>query len=168
MTVAVGEADLHEAINKIWDESGLDTEFKNLWKRDVRDSQEFPTLHDQQAGPDQPFPYCVYEIRAGVTVSRMTSSSKTGRREIRDNIALFRIHAKEQDKTSAKKIASDLLDSVLQVYGGHPTVSPRSLDLNYGNFLLAQYQNDYGIRTGAEEYQWILEYVMRLDVPVAA
>jgi hypothetical protein len=167
MTVLVTSADLHEALNKIWDDSGIDTEFKSFWKIvDYRD--EFPSLHDQMAGPSQPFPYCVYEQEPGVVTARMTSATATGRREIRDIPVIFRIHATGQNNVTAKKICAELAEKILSVYGGHPTITPRSLVLNYGNFLIAQYQNDYGIRTGDEEYQWNIMYLMRLDIPVAA
>ncbi len=168
MTVASVSVDLHEAINKAWDDSGLDTEFKKLWLEDAGDSSEFITLNDQMAAPKQPWPYCVYEIRSGVTNSRMTGSVTAGRKEIRDIPVLFKIHGQEQGNITAKKQAADLLDAVLQVFGGHPTVVPRDLTLNHGHVLITQYQTDNGVKTTAEEYLWVLEYIMRLDVPVAA
>jgi len=49
--------------------------------------------------------------------------------------------------------------------GGHPAYRPVGIPyMDYGQVLQFQYQNDYGIRTGDEEYRWTIEYLIKLDV----
>lgn len=163
--MAIGAADIHKAVVSIWYDHGLDWEFKKNWSESQRD--EFLSLEEVEAGENQPWPYCVYEPMPGTTTARM-SGGKNKLREIRDIEWEFRVHAKTLDNSSkaAKDIAEELVDKILQHYGGHPTVAPKELSLDNGNFLLVQYQNDYSVRQGSEEYMWIIRYLLRTDVPV--
>jgi len=98
----------------------------------------------------------------------MTANTTAGRREIHQVPWEFRIHAKEidGDARSAKEIAADLCEEVMKIYGGHPTVAATDMALDNGNFLLAQYQNDYGLNTGDKEHLWVIVYMLLVDVPV--
>ena len=80
----------------------------------------------------------------------------------------FRIHAREiaSDVRTAKGIASDLAEEIMKVFGGHPTVAPIGLTLDNGHCLQSQYQNDYSVREGEDNFQWIVSYIFRVDVPV--
>ncbi len=161
----IGAADLHKAIVTLWDDNDLDDSFTNLWADS--DVDLFPVLHDSEATPGQPFPYCVFQVSPGFVRTRMTRTVNSQWQTV-DVPMQFNIHAKEisGDARTAKRLASDLAAAVMAVYGGHPTEPPQDGELDNGNFLLAQYQNDYGVRTGDEEYLWIVSYVMRLDIPV--
>ncbi len=166
MTVA--SADLHKGVIAVWNASGLDALFQALYNAGV-DSSEFTVLNDQEGAPGQPFPYCVFQQSLGLTTSRMSGPGAC-LREIRDTPWDFKVHAKavSGDSRTPKGIAAYLVDEIMKVFGGHPTINPTDLSLDNGNFLITQYQNDFGIRTGDEEYQWNLSYIFRLDVPVAA
>ncbi len=165
--MSVASADIHKAVNTVWDASTLDASFKALWDADV-DTTEFPVLHDQEATPEQPFPYCVYEISSSSTTDRMSGVGSTIR-EIRDVSWVFHIHAREVDGDgrTAKEIAAELAEEVMKVFGGHPTVAATDLSLDNGGFLISTYQNDMGIKTGEDEYQWNVIYIFKVDVPVA-
>lgn len=165
--MSVLSADIHRAVNSLWNSSGLDDLFTALWPSDITDS-EFQVLNDGEAGPAQPMPYCVFEQGAGSTTARMSSRGSVIR-EIRDIPWEFRVHARavSGDSRTAKEIAAYLIEEITKVYGGHPTDNPTALTLDNGNFLIAQYQNDYGIRTGDDEHEWIVGYLFRVDVPVA-
>jgi len=165
MTIA--SSDLIKAINSVWDASTLDVLFKALWS-DPTDA-EFPALHDQVAGGEQPFPYCIFEMQTGNTNSRMSAESNSIR-EIRDVPVNFRVHAREiaDDPRTAKGIASYLVEEIMKVFGGHPTVAPTALVLDNGKFLQSQYQNDYSVRESEDNFQWIVSYIFRIDVPVMA
>ncbi len=165
--MSIATVDLMEAITTAWGASGLDAAFKALWDSDYV-AAEYPVLHDQEASPGQPLPYCVLGQSRSRTTDRMSGGAKS-LREIRDVSLAFNVHASEADgdARSAKEIAAHLVAEVTKVFGGHPTQSPTgALTLDNGNCLLSQYQNDYGVRTGDATYQWILEYLFRLDVPV--
>ncbi len=166
--MSVAAAGIHKAINTIWDSTSLDGPFTNLWVDGITDS-DYQVLNDGAAGPAQPMPYCVFEQSAGSTVARMTGSTRNIKREIQNVPFEFRVHArtKDGDSRTAKEIAAFLVEEIMKVFGGHPTVTPSVLTLDQGNSLLVQYQSDYGVRTGDDEYQWIVSYNILVDSPVA-
>ncbi len=163
-----GAADVQKAVVQLWDASGLEWEFKKLWTLDERSLAD--ALQDQEGLPGQPWPYCVFEQEPSTTTDRMSGHDKNARHEIRDVPWQFRVHSKPISGAAkrSKAIARDLIDFIMQKFGGHPTVASKDLALDNGSVLLMQYQNDYPVRTGDQEYQWILAYIIRVDVPVAA
>ena len=166
--MSVASADLAKALSVVWNASDLNTTFNALWSVA---SDEFQVLNDQEAAPDQSqqWPYCVLDMLAGDTTDRMSGESNLSLWEIRDIPVTFQVHAKDVsgDDRTAKEIAAYLAEEILKVYGGHPTVHPTPLTLDNGHFLITQYQNDYGVRTGDDEYSWLISYLFRLDIPVA-
>lgn len=166
--MSVASADILKAINTAWDASTLDATFQALWDSGVTASQ-YEVLNDQEAPPAQPFPYVVMNQTSQNTTGRM-SGGASALREIRDLSVTFNVHARavSGDSRTAKEIAAAMAEEVLKVFGGHPTASPTgTLKLDNGNHLITQYQSDFGVRTGDDEYQWVINYVMRVDVPVA-
>lgn len=166
--MAVGSADIHQAIVTVWNTYGLEWEFKKNWKI-LSNRDEFPALHDQEAGPEQPFPYAVFEILLGDTTSRMSGHSVSELHEIHDIPFNFRVHSRKLKGSgkTAKEIAAELTEKIMIRYGGHPTVSPKTLTLDNGSFLLVEYQTEFGAPTGDDEYRWMVSYIIRIDVPIA-
>ena len=160
-------SDLHKAVTNRWIASHLDDVFNGFWSESNVD--QFPVLHDQEAGPGQPFPYCVFQQEQGTTISKM-SRTAAGRYEIREVPWDFRVHARafSGDERSAKEIASALVEEICKVFGGHPTSSPGDFSLDNGSIIQSTYLSDYGVRTGDDEYQWIIKYSFLIDAPVAA
>ena len=80
----------------------------------------------------------------------------------------FRIYARANiaDSLTAKENAASLSELVMKIVGGHPTVKANPPALDNGSILQIQYQTDYGIRVGDDEYEWVIEYLFQLDVPV--
>jgi len=81
----------------------------------------------------------------------------------------FKIYAKvvSGDSRTAKEIAAYLAEEVMKVFGGHPTEAPTaSVTLDNGSHLITQYENDFPIQLGYEEYEWDIMYKFVLDVPV--
>jgi hypothetical protein len=150
----------------VWDASILDALFQALWAATV-DPTEFPVLHEQSAGGGQPFPFCVFDVPAGLTTDRM-SKGVNDVWEIRDVDLNFRIHTTdvEGDARTAKEIGAYLAEEVMKVFGGHPTQPPTDLVLINGNHLITTYQNDFSLREGEDNYQWTISYTVKLDVPV--
>ena len=160
--MSVATADLHKAINTAWDASGLDALFIAL-------GGVTPILNDQEATPaPTSFPYCILEQTSGTTTDRMSGDADSIR-EVRDISVTFNIHAglvNGNDRTP-KEIAANLAEELMKEFGGHPTIAPAaSITLDNGNHLITQYQTDYGVRSGDDEYLWVVEYIFRLDVPV--
>jgi len=166
--MSVATADILKAINAVWDASELDDLFKSLWPSDYA-ADEWEVLHDGEAEPGQPHPYCVVDETRTTVVERMSDGVNT-KRETRDVAVTFHVHAKsvDGDNRTGKQIAADLAEKIMEVFGGHPTVAPTGdLSLDNGSHLITQYDNDYCLRVGDEEFEWILAYNFRLDVPVA-
>ncbi len=166
MTVA--SVDLCKAINTAWDASILDASFKANW--DDPTETEFYVLNDQEAPAEQPWPYVVMDQPSQNTVERQSGGGGVIKREIRDVIVQFNIHVEIDagDTESAKETASDLAEEIMKVFGGHPTTSPTgTITLDNGNHLITQYQTDFGVMTGDDEYQWAIQYLFRIDIPVA-
>lgn len=165
--MSVGSTDLHKAIVAAWDAANLDDEFNDVWSSD--EQARYPALHQDEATPGQPFPYCVYEMPAGSIVARMTGHSAGERHVIKDTPLHFRIYTKQiaGDSQTSKERGAELSEKVMETFGGHPTVSPDEITLDNGSHLITQYQTDYPVRMGDEEYQWNIDYTVKTDVPVA-
>jgi len=167
-----GTADFHAALQAAWDGSGLNDSFQALWPVDV-DKTAFPVLHDQEATPDQPFPYCVFETAKPTIATRMTNTinDKAGtKRNFREYPITFNIHAKpiQGNPLSPKQIAAGLSDAVLQVFGGHSSIAPKAeWEMTNGGVLQVRYISDYPVRTELYHYMWVIQYSFLLDVPVA-
>lgn len=160
--MSVGTADLSEAITTAWNASTLNTTFKALGGTD-------PVLEDQERTPKGPFPYCTMEAFSPSISSRM-SADGSSKRHVIDVTVVFHVFARvvSGDDRTAKKIAADLAEEVMKVFGGHATISPTgTIALSNGNHLITQKLTDYGIRAGDDEYEWVINYLFRLDVPVA-
>ncbi len=162
MTIA--SADIYTAINTVWDARDLEVTFKDFWSEGTDD---FPALHDGEATPKQPFPYCVMEADATTTTDRM-SGGVNSLREIRDIPIRFNIQATtvSGDSRSQKEIAAFLAEEVMKVFGGHKDTAPEALTLSSGNHLWTQFVSDYGVETGENMYHWIINYLVKVDLPV--
>lgn len=158
--------DLHRAIVAVWNDN-LDEVFKTYWAE--ADKSVYLTLNEGEASPGTPAPYCIFEQTSSTFVNRMsgTESAAESKRMLGEYLITFRIHTTALTTTeqTAKEIAADLLDALMQSYGGHPTATPkRELMCEY-NVLNMQYRNDYSMRTGDNEHLWTIEYAATLDVP---
>ncbi len=162
MTIA--SADVYTAINTAWDAGNLEDTFKAFWSEGTDD---FPALHDGEATPKQPFPYCVMEADPTTTTDRM-SDGVDSLREIREVPIRFNIQATtvENDSRSEKEIAGFLAEEVMKVFGGHATATPASLSLTSGSYIWTEFVSDYGVKTDENMYQWIINYLIKVDLPV--
>ena len=164
--MAVGIADIHKAVQTRWTADGLDATFRALWPVGT-DATQFPVLHDTEATPDNPRPYCVFTIEASNTRHRM-SHDKANIREVRQALLVFEVYAGvvDGDARSAKQIAAYLGEEVMKKFGGHPDPAevPEPLVLDNGNFLQSQFQGDQIIRDGDDDFHYRLPYVLLVDV----
>ena len=165
--MSVLSADFQTAIFSAWEASGLDATFKSLWGGSVVVA-DFPVLHETEASPGQPFPYCVVKFDLPNVGGRMYSGGDT-KDMIIDVETEFNIFADEVvgDARSSKQIAASLAEEIMKVFGGHPTEGPSAISLTHGFHLITQYQNDYSARAEEDKHQWVVKYLFKLDVPVA-
>lgn len=166
--MSVGQADLLKSINAVWDASTLNATFKAMWPAGVV-ATEFPVLHDEEAGGEQPWPYCVFETQGG-NVSQRMSKGVDDLWAIRDVAATFKIHAGEVsgDDRTAKQIAAHLAEEVMKVFGGHPTEASDEMTLDNGDHLVTLYQNDFSMKEDDKLWMWTVSYVFRIDIPEIA
>jgi len=177
--MSVGLADVWKGIYAAWTTSSLNTLFKALWQ-DPTDTTS-TVLHDVEAKPGQPKPYCWISQLTPKTSIRMSGpgGEANNLREVRDIPILFSIRAGavNGDTRSPKQIAAYLAEEVMKVFGGHPTIASAALPtLDNGNVISLSYQTDYYVRGGvaaidtgsdlSESYTWCISYLMRIDVPV--
>src|SRR5690606_37100434 len=155
-------ADLHQAIRNAWVNHGIDHEFKKYWSSSKK--TEFPSLHETEAGADQPFPYCVYDQGSPSTVSRASDTVEKNS-EYREVPWDFQIFAKAANSRSAKDIAQELYEVLLSKFGGHPTDLPIDITMTNGGVYQVQYQNDLGQKEGDDEYSWRISYLIQAEFP---
>lgn len=162
--MSVSGADIAKGINALWNSSDLDDQFTAFWT--ATEIANNPVLNDDEATPGNAFPYCVFKVDPGTTITRM-SAGEGLKQQIRTVPLIFHVFAKQNSGTSAKQIAANMAEEILKIYGGHPEVNPTDMSLDHGNFLITQLVNDYGVRVEDSVYQWIINYNIMVDVPVA-
>ncbi len=160
--MSVGSADIQKAVVAAWAAADLDSKFTDL-------SGGTPVLNYGEAAPELIQPYVVWDFSSPDVETRMTGGSATLNREIRSGSLKFNVHTKQVDGDSRKsaEIAAYLIEEIMKVFGGHPTDSPADLSLDVGDLLNMQYARDYCVQTDHNNYQWVLEYMVTVDVPVA-
>lgn len=163
----IGNADLTQALLKSWRDSGLDNEFKSYWVDESKKTQ-FRVIHDTTASVGQPFPYCVFELGDPQTRMRTTGGHADRRqREYRRVSLVFNVHTRDTATEPAKNVAAFLCEKIQANFGGHPTIRPAEMSLSHGRILLFQFSSESTVRSGEQEFQWVLRYEIDVDVPVA-
>jgi hypothetical protein len=164
--MSVGTADFQKALNTAWSNSALNAVFKALWPDPT--AEQYVVLHDQEATPGQPRPYCVIDTLSPSVATRM-SGGVDSNYEVRDILLTLNIFAEKKagESRSVKELAAYLAEEVMKVFGGHPTVKPTAvIALDNGGVLPLLYQTDYGTRINDDIWQWTITYLARTDVPV--
>jgi hypothetical protein len=80
----------------------------------------------------------------------------------------FKIHGRTIPGKTGKLMAADLMEEVVKVFGGHPSVVPTRPTLDNGAVLLVTYKTDFSMRDSDTEYTWHIRYLVRSDIPQAA
>lgn len=161
---SAGSAQLHEALITLWNASGLNALFEAFWT--AAQIVDHVVLNENQASPGNAFPYCIYNITAATTISRDSGHDSVEKHEIRDTPLEFRIHAQSSGGLTAKRIAADLAEEVIKIFGGHPTVAPTAMTLTNGGVIFNQYQNDFGLPDEDDNHLWMINYIPRIDTPM--
>jgi hypothetical protein len=147
-----------------WDEALMPHQFNSYWAEANRSI--YPTLHDGEARPNTPFPYCIFDQDPSEIVARMSGSTTNTKRRILNVPIEFRVHAQANGSKSSKTVAGDLAGFVMHAFGDDENEN-HPLTLDVGAHLLTQYINDYPVRTGDEEHQWTIKYNFLVDMPVS-
>lgn len=157
--------DFQKGVFKLWEDEGLDLLFKSTWTEDQK--QTFLSYSDSEASPRQPFPYCVVDFSGPKIESRSSGACANNEtREYSEIAFVFNVYAKHSSSIPAKILAGELASRVLEVYGGSPTVVPKTIAITNGNVLRCQYVTDNSEKVGDQEYRWVIEYLALIDSPV--
>lgn len=166
--MTVGLAGFHKAVATLWDGSGLDAAFQTYWPSGA--SSKFVVLNETEAEAAQPFPYCIFETDEKSVKTRMSSNTSENKQfQIHEVPTTFKVYANAKSGSSAKQIATDLVEEILKVFGGHPTTESPAADgisMDHGCILQFKYQTEQSVRQGTEEHMCSVRYLVDLDVPV--
>lgn len=162
--MSIAAADVHKAVAALWESGGLNTAFQAFWS--VADRSSFLSLNDGKAAPGTPYPYAVFSAPKPVLKERSSGEGAGGKMQVMDHPWSFEVYASQTSTKSAKQMASDMVVSILAVFGGHPLTSPSDMPLDNGTMLIAQYQDDWGERISDEIYKWTVNYNLRVDSPL--
>ena len=158
MTVETrGSWTVDHGIARRWQREKLDAAFVAEWPGGV-DSGYTP-LNDQEARPETPFPYCVYEKGITRVVERHSGRDILTERAIYIVPITFTIHAKETVSRSAKQVAEDFAKLVKTAYD----VGTDLLDIRPDCHLETYDSSDFDTSTGDGEHAWQLEFELLID-----
>lgn len=162
----IGQADIQQAIYRLWDNYDLDDRFNNPYWFPKTQRDEYLVLHDTAVDDETPWPYCIVQIGNPVTASRAAYDRSSKRREA-DTPLTFMTHARDANNrgVNGKDLARQLAEVIIEHYGGHPEKAPKRMRLDYGGVLHCQYQTDYCVPLGNQEFRWVIEYLIKSDVP---
>lgn len=159
---------LTQALIDCWNQASVDSRFTDFWPS-AKNSALYSVLSDTEASPGQPFPYVVFEQGTTLVETRTSSNTTSKFNRIQRTSVTFTVHTNASTSLggkSAKERAADLAEVVMYVYGDTPTVDQRILDFEVGAHILTQYQNDFPVRTGDEEFSWVVNYDFVYNIPV--
>ncbi len=159
MPVIRGSWTLHEALVERWEDAGLDAEFRALWP--VATETRYNPLHDTEARPTPPGPYCVYDLpEPDVEGHDSGKQGNTENQQIRNPVE-FHIYAKSTSTRSGKSIARDLAKKVAAAFDPGNLFGP--LPIRDDAHHTTQRGPDFPVRDGDKEWKWVLQYDFVLD-----
>jgi len=152
-----GSWTIDEGIAAKWESAGLDTTFKNEWPAG---NGAYQPLNDQEARPETPTPYCIYEKFDPIIIGHHTGSrSGSEHQQIQRIPVQFRIHAKTTSSESGKAIAKRMATAVMEAYDpGNDRIS-----IDPDCHLVVYRGPDFHTRLGDEEWVWVCMYDFLID-----
>lgn len=101
-----------------------------------------------------------------VTRSSGGGSSSAPGRLIKEVPWEFRVRAKHTEDSDAKTISSSIAESIMTVFGPHPTTAPSEICLDTGGVIRIQYQFDRSVVEDLETHSTVIQYTFLVDTPV--
>ena len=152
-----GSWTIDEGIAARWDASGLDATFRAEWD----DSQaDYQPLNDEEARPQTPTPYCVYEKGTPNIVEHHTGAASGGEHQQIQEIPIqFTIHAQSTASESGKLIAKRMAKEVMTAFDPGTDI----LTIDPDCHIITYRGPDFDVRTGDEEWAWVILYDILID-----
>lgn len=152
-----GSWTVDEGIAARWKSSNLDAVFRAEW--DAGNDGYLP-LNDEEARPETPFPYCVYEKGEPDIVQHHTgAASGADHQQIQRIPVQFTIHAKSTASESGKQIAKRMAVEVITAFDP----GTDSLTMTPDCHIITYRGPDFDVRTGDEEWAWVILYDLLID-----
>ena len=154
---------IDRAVVTRWTEAGLDAAFRAEWADPSR--TDYPTLHEAEAEPSAPGPYCVFQhLPSPVPVGNMTGKVVAKQHQLQHHTIRFEVHAKESATESPKDIAIRLAELVQTAFD-----SQAAWDLGSTIWHVHSTRGpDWGVREGDNEYMVTVQYEVLIDVQLPA
>lgn len=157
MTVpARGSWELHKAIQARWTESGLDDTFRA--ESDNPSDTSIPVLHDTEARPNTPFPYCVYTIKAMSPDGHSSGRTLNTAQQYLRAMVTFTIYASQRGNESAKSIVYRMAKEMSGAFD-----PPFKLDMETDKHLATIRDVDAAQRLDDDEWAWSVSYIFIID-----
>lgn len=147
---------LDDAIAKRWDESGLNEVVITYRER----TSSLPPLCNNEARPNTPHPYVVYErLNLPIIDGHSTGSIVNHQQQYQSISIQFRIHAKPVTGKSETQVAREIALAI------RPHFDPESepLEMLPDTHIQTIPDGDYSMREGDDEEILVLPYLIQVD-----
>lgn len=150
-----GGWNLHRAIMSRWKATGLDERFWNAAEVKTSGYRNYPALHDTEAKPKPPGPYCVFEVGDTTRAGGSSGTNATTFKQYEDVPVTFTVHAE------TKTIAARLIADVARAFDPE---GENDWTVDGGDSIVMITRNgDQGMYEGDDAYAWILRYTLTVD-----
>lgn len=155
--------DVAQAVTALWTSSGLDQWFTQYWTDDQ--IEDYLVLGDEEAAPTQPWPYCVFESLASVTLQRSSAAVfHRNRQELNEDTLRFHVFAKDIASKSGKLMCSELVEQILKVFGGHPDEIHRDIPMQNAGVVNQQYKQTILLKEAEEIWKATVIYSVSYEL----
>jgi hypothetical protein len=141
-----------------WEETNLDAAFRSYWPQDDKRDRYEP-LNDDEARPDCPHPYCVYEREPPIDKGHSTGGTPATEYRYLDVPILFRIHAKASGSDSAESVAETVAMLVKRAFDPGTPLLGIAPDRHLGTIA----EEDWTLREGDQEWMYVVRYLIKTE-----
>lgn len=153
MAKVTGSRHVIEAVILAWEDAQLSDLFK-LNRALANRNSEKDVLHERDAEPLTPFPYCVWSQAQGNRAEHMSYSDESSRRTA-NTFWQFKVHAQ------TKVLAADLADKIMETFDTKRLCLPTTE--GDGSGLVMRHLNEFHTPMGDDEYLWNINYEIIWD-----
>ena len=144
-----------QGIVKRWRDRNLDQTFRDEWGDDTN---AYKALHDEEARPSPPGPYCVYDVAEPVVKNHQTGHTTSEEIQTQEVGIQFRIHAKSTGSESGKSICIRLAKAVRAAFD-----NPARFVALPDTHVETINEPDFHTREGDEEWVLAVPYTLTVD-----
>ena len=149
---------LDAAVAQRWEAAGLDGYFKAFWPAIKRG--RFHVLNDQEARPETPFPYCIYDRIKPIIFGHSTGWASAAEEEqyIWSSVH-FRIYSQQAGSRTAKAVVEQLTLAVKTVFDPGTPLLLMPPDRHENTVVDGEHME----RVDDETYLSVISYMIRCE-----